>query len=376
MLIVADENMPLVAEFFGDLGEIRRVSGRHMAAADVAGADLLLVRSVTRVDAGLLAGSRVRFVGSATIGTDHVDLDWLRRQGIAFSAAPGCNARAVAEYVATVLALHAEREGADLAACRLGIVGLGHVGRQVLALAQALGLACAVHDPLLLPADRAGLASLSLPELLDWADIITLHVPLTTGGPAPTRHLLDGDRLASGRWRLLVNTARGPVVDNRALSAALAARPDRQVVLDVWEDEPAVPPALLARAWLGTPHIAGYSQEGKWRGTAAVRAAAATMLDLAEGPALPALLAAAGDAPRDLAWAGSLAATLAACCPVPGDDARLRAVVVADAWQTAQAFDRLRRDYPERREFSHYRISKTPPAVRGLLAALGFAVAD
>lgn len=385
MLIVADENMPLLDEFFAGLGEIRRLPGRAMTAADVADADLLLVRSVTRVDAALLARAAPRFVGTATIGTDHVDTGWLAARGIPFAAAPGCNAVAVAEYVCTVLALHAARSGRELAGQCLGVIGCGNVGRAVVPRAQALGLQVVVCDPLL-PRDAlpAGATLLDLDTLLARADILTLHVPLTRGGDAPTWHLLDEARLRAGRWQLLVNTARGPVVDNAALDTLLAREPSRRAVLDVWEDEPAVPPALLSRCWLGTPHIAGYSVEGKWRGTEQVYRAACSALGIAPRVSLADIRARAGDAPREVAWPGSLASLLATCCDVRGDDTRLRAVVSGDAGETALAFDRLRRHYAERREFSAYRVhgvaddaqKETPRATLQLLAALGFGVED
>lgn len=372
MLIVADQNMPLLDEYFAAWGELRRLPGRAITAADVAGADLLLVRSVTRVDARLLAAANPGFVGSATIGTDHVDLSYLAGRGIPFANAAGCNALAVAEYVTTVLALHAERVQQPLTGLRLGVVGCGHVGRAVLAKARALGLAIAACDPLA-PAP-AGVESLALAELLAWADVITLHVPLTDTGPHPTRHLLDGSRLRAGRWQLLINTARGPVVDNQALAALLAAEPGRAAVLDVWEQEPAVPPAVLDRVWLGTPHVAGYSVEGKWRGTDQVYRAACAASGVTPTVTLDGIRAAREERLRELPWAGSLAATLQQCCDIPADDARLRAVVTGDGAATAQGFDRLRADYPERREFAAWlptaeAQTKTP---RGLLAALGF----
>ncbi|MFP5441269.1 MAG: 4-phosphoerythronate dehydrogenase [Gammaproteobacteria bacterium] len=390
MLIVADENMPLLEEFFGDLGEIRRVPGRSLRAADLAGADLLLVRSVTRVDAALLAQASPRFVGSATIGTDHVDLDLLAARGIPFASAPGCNAVAVAEYVTTVLALHAAERGGAAANLRLGVIGCGNVGRTVVPCARALGHEVAVCDPLLeAGALPAGCAAMSLDELLAWADVLTLHVPLTRGGQHPTHHLLDQARLRAGRWQLLINTSRGAVVDNRALSQLLEEDASRRAVLDVWEEEPAVPPGLLRRVRWGTPHVAGYSVEGKWRGTAMIYEAACRRLGITPRTNLAAVRAARGDRPESLRWVGSLAATLAAACDVPGDDGRLRAVVSEDRAATASAFDRLRREYRERREFSHYRLVGLPPepgtrernavaqtkTPRAVLAALGFGVA-
>lgn len=371
MLIVADRNMPLLDEFFGPLGEIRRVEGRRMGPDDVAGADLLLVRSVTRVDQHLLARAQPAFVGSATIGTDHVDLGYLRARGIPFASAPGCNAIAVAEYVATVLALHAGRRAIAPDRLRLGVVGCGNVGRAVIPRAQAMGLAIGVCDPFV-DTWPAGTQSFPLDELLAWADVLTLHVPLTRDGVHPTRHLLDARRLAAGRWQLLINTARGPVVDNRALAELLARDPDRSAVLDVWEDEPAVPPALLERVWLGSPHIAGYSVEGKWRGTAMVYEAACRALGIPPSTTLAAIRAAKGEEPRRLPAAGSLAEILTVCCDLPGDDARLRAIVTGDPVATAKAFDALRSGYGERREFSAWQVPAETKTPRAMLAALGF----
>lgn len=380
MLILADENIPLLDEFFGNLGEIRRIAGRTMTAADVAAADVLLVRSVTPVDASLLSRAALRFVGSTTIGTDHIDLNYLAARGIPCAAAPGCNAVAVGEYIATVLVLFAARESAPLAGLRLGVVGGGNTGRAVVARARALGLQVGVCDPLVDPVSLpAGTAGFAFDDLLAWADILSFHVPLTRDGPAPTWHLLDAARMDAANWRLLINTSRGPVVDNRALLALLNRDPGRRVVLDVWEEEPVVPPDLLARVWLGTPHVAGYSLEGKWRGTEQVYLAACAALGVAPAVTLAQIRHRYGDHSARLRWPGSLAALLAACCDIPADDARLRASVTADRAQAARAFDRLRRDYPVRREFAHFVVeavpeTKTPQATPGVLAALGFSL--
>lgn len=378
MLIVADENIPILEDFFGDLGEIRRYPGRSLSARETAGADLLLVRSVTRVDAALLGNHRPRFIGSATIGTDHVDTSFLAAAGIPFASAPGCNARAVAEYVATVLVL----DTPDPAGQCLGLVGCGNVGRAVAALAAVLGWRVLACDPLL-PADAwpSGVEPVSLDALLDAADVLSLHVPLTDAGPAPTRHLLGRSRLVGGRWRLLLNTSRGPVVDNAALQQLLREQSGRRAVLDVWEDEPRVPGALLARTWLGTPHIAGYSSEGKWRGTGQVYDAACAALGMAPRRTLDGILRARGDAPAELAWPGSLGKLLSTCCPILADDARLRSAATEHGDVPPAMFDRLRREYPERREFGHYRVrlpaaggaqTTTPQVTAALLGKLGF----
>lgn len=265
--IIADENMPAL-ELFSGLGEVRTVPGRPLPRAALTGAQALLVRSVTRVDEALLAGTSVRFVGSATIGTDHVDLDYLARAGIRFAHAPGCNAMAVAEYVLQAVLAWALDNGRALQRLRVGLVGLGNVGRSVAGLLEAVGCTVVASDPPQVEAGAQTAVPLGTLEQVLACDVISLHVPLTTAGPHPTHHLLDAARLAAlTPAQLLINTCRGPVIDNRALLARLEAGQGPVTVLDVWEQEPQVPPALLAAVWRGSPHIAGYSVEGKVRGT-------------------------------------------------------------------------------------------------------------
>lgn len=372
MRVVADENMPLVAECLAG-HEVRRLPGRRLSRDDLLQADALLVRSVTRVDAALLAGTPVRFVGTATIGTDHLDLAALAGLGIRVAAAPGCNARAVGEYVATVLATLAAEQGWDPAARTLGVVGLGNTGREVLALARILGLRVLGCDP---HVALAGVETVTLPELLARADIVSLHVPLRRDGPHPTFHLIDAAALARlPDHAILVNASRGEVVAGAALEAALAARPGLTAVLDVWEGEPRVDPGLLARVRLGSPHVAGYSQEGKWRGTAMVCAALCAQFGLAPPPPLASLLAAVpAPAPLQPAGAGAaqrLAALLQQACPLPRDDAALRASLAAP--DPGAAFDALRRHYPARREFTAQRVAlPAGDALWPLLQDLGF----
>lgn len=390
MRIVADDNMPGVeaccALFDGEFGnkiEIVRRPGRTLTAADVATADVLLVRSITRVDAVLLAGSRVRFVGTATIGTDHLDLPWLDAQGIAWASAPGCNARAVGEWVLNVLLQLAAEQGVTLAGRTLGIIGMGHVGRWVARLTQLLGIRVVACDPFLtaadLPEDLAGIELLPLTALLAAADMISIHTPLTRGGAHPTRHLLDAAELALLRphaW--LINAARGPVIANDALLQVLAQRAGTPftAVLDVWEHEPALDPLLLERVRYGSPHIAGHSQEGKWRGTWQIIEAAIRQFGLTLSGSLADILPAEGGQtlllPTTLASPESrLAALLQPVIALVADDARLRASLhEADP---AQAFDQLRKHYPIRREFPAHRVlAAADDPLYPLLSALGF----
>jgi erythronate-4-phosphate dehydrogenase len=369
MKIVADENIPLLHELFGGLGDIVTRPGRAISPADVRDAEVLLVRSVTPVGPALLAGSQVRFVGTATIGTDHLDSAWLAAAGIGVRAAPGCNALAVAEYVvAALLELQAALPSGGL----LGVVGLGNVGTQVARLAAALGWRVVGHDPFV---ERPGLAQLPLPTLLAEADVVCLHTPLTQGGPHPTRHLIDAAALARLKPdAVLLNAGRGAVVDNQALRHHLA-HTTRRVVLDVWEPEPALDPALLAQVAYGSPHIAGYSQEGKWRGSQQVYEGLCRHLGCK--PVLHYSAFAGGDVGPVLTLPGSddAAATVRAAVrqayDIRLDDTALRRA--QDEADPAAAFDRLRKHYRPRREFPAHRI-RLPAAdpAAPVLAGLGF----
>jgi len=371
--IVLDENIPGARSAFARLGAVIAMPGRSIDAAAVRDADVLLVRSVTRVDRALLAGSRVRFVATATAGTDHVRTADLDALGVRFAHAPGSNADSVVDYVLAVLAL-ACPEAAALGGRTVGIVGCGNVGGRLLGRLRALGVACRTYDPLLaVPAP----GSAPLDAVLG-CDVITLHVPLTLAGAHATRHLVGAPELARLREdALLINTARGPVVDNAALLAALRERPRLRAVLDVWEHEPAVDAALLARVTIGTPHIAGYARDGKLRGARMVYAALREFLGALDAPAEPPELC---SPPAGVLAPGDRAAwqrAVLACYDPRGDDARLRAALGSgDAAARCAAFDRLRRDYPDRRELSAWRIgddAATGGARQRELCAAGFA---
>lgn len=384
--VLADESMPGVVDCLRHLPAVRlrRFSGRRLQAADLVDVDWLLVRSITPVNAATLGSARPRFVGTATIGTDHLDIDWLQQTGIAWSAAPGCNARAVAEWVATALALLARDTGMDLGERHLGVVGCGQVGRQVARLARALGLRVSLCDPFLdTDPTGLGLPLLSLESLLAQVDVVSLHTPLTRDGAHPTQGMIDAGalaRLRPGSW--LLNAGRGEVIVAADLLAQLQAGRDLQVVLDVWPQEPALPPALLAQVRWGSPHVAGHSLEGKWRGSWQIIAAACAAEHLPAPPPLLALLPAIGQ--QRLPWpaagrplAERLAELLTACVDLPGDDRRLRAAVAVDG--SGAGFDALRRDYAVRREFMAHDLlaSSSGPAaedagLRRILGELGF----
>lgn len=377
MLIVADENIPLLEEFFAGFGEIRRVHGRSVDADAVRDADVLLVRSITKVNRALLEGSNVRFVGTCTIGTDHLDLDYFAEAGIRWSSAPGCNARGVVDYVLGALVTLAELEGAALAGRTYGVVGAGQVGSRLIRVLRGLGWDVKVCDPVRQAAEGGDYVSLD--EIIAQCDVISLHTPLSKTGSHPTWHLLGAERLARlkpGTW--LINAARGPIVDNQALKNVLIERDDLQAVLDVWEHEPGVDGELADLCVLATPHIAGYSLDGKQRGTAQIyqaycafrgEPASVQLADLLPPPWLSEV------ALNGLADPVQALAMLCRAVYDPRrDDADFRRSLTDNDARQRLAFDGLRKNYPtSRREIEglRVRLDGYSPDLRKLATALG-----
>lgn len=362
-----------VESHFSCHGEISLYPGREINAAQVRDADVLLVRSVTKVDRHLLANSPVKFVGSATIGTDHVDLDYLAERGIKFAFAPGCNATAVVQYVIAVLCAcvsHWRHKS-------VSIIGCGQVGGRVLGCLRALGMKCQVFDPFL--------SSQQVPELCDFkqalnADIICLHTPLTLGGAHPTFHMIGMPELAQIRPdATLINAGRGAVIDNRALEARLSIGAIPRVVLDVWEDEPAIRRQLLAKVLLGTPHIAGHSLEGKQRGTTMVLEAFEQWLGIGlagEDRTRDERLETRDKTDLKASDTTRLEDLVLAVYDPRCDFSDLRSALSNHDVLAATAFDAVRNAYQLRREFNQYRVhGVSNQNLAEDLLALGFAVA-
>jgi erythronate-4-phosphate dehydrogenase len=352
-----------------------RVPGRSLGPEQLRAADMLLVRSVTRVNAELLEGTPVRFVATATSGVDHVDTDYLRARSIEFADAPGSNAESVADYViaAVLLRLAAEERRAE--GLTVGIIGCGQVGSRVAQKCDALGMCCVLNDPPLQDA-TGDPRYVDIDAALD-ADVVTLHVPLTDGGQYPTRHLIDTTRLQRMRPdALLINTARGGVVDESALLRHLYARSAMQAVIDCWENEPGISRKLLARAVLATAHIAGYSYDGKLRATEMIYQAACRFVGAA--PAWrPAIDAVAGGYMVDThVDQEALKRAVIACYDVRADDALLRFALTMGPTHMAPYFDGLRRDYRKRREFPALKVTchRRRDKLAAMLAGLGFTV--
>ncbi|MBX2818696.1 MAG: 4-phosphoerythronate dehydrogenase, partial [Rhodothermaceae bacterium] len=269
--ICSDDKIPFAREAFVNVGNVTYRKGNRLTSADLKGVDVLLIRSGTKVDSSLLGGTSVKFVASATAGTDHVDENYLKTADIPFYHAPGCNAGSVVEYITAALFSMAERQNARLEGKCIGILGAGNVGGRLARRVEALGMKVIVCDPPLLESDPEAASRyvyVELDEMLKEADIISLHVPLTRDGNHPTFHLFDENRLLAmkqGAW--LLNASRGAVISNEALKSVSRRGHLGAVVLDVWEGEPAIDAELLEMVDIGTAHIAGYSYEGKVNGT-------------------------------------------------------------------------------------------------------------
>lgn len=374
MKIVVDENMPHALELFAEFGEVIPLPGRQMQAADLQDADVLLVRSVTRVDAELLATSpRLGFVGTATIGTDHVDKALLAERGIPFFSAPGCNKYSVGDYVLSALLVLAERHELNLSEMSLAVIGAGNTGECVAGKAEALGMRVLRCDP---PRARAAAQAGEAGAFVDYqsalgADIVSFHVPITHEGPDATFHLLDEQVIAARpAGQILVNASRGEVWDNRALLARQQGLEPLRLVMDVWEGEPEPLLALVPHTEIATPHIAGYSLEGKARGTWMLYQAFCQQLGCAARQDLQSLLPApevralTPGQPADQALIKQLVHLI---YDVRRDDARFRNRIGQPG-----SFDEQRKHYPERRELSSLHVFG--PFAGDTLARLGFGI--
>jgi erythronate-4-phosphate dehydrogenase len=374
--IVADQNIPCVAEAFADLGEVRLMPGREIAARHLRDCRCLVTRTVTRIDASLLEHSPVEFVGTATIGTDHIDLDYLQRAGIGYSNAPGCNAEGAAEYVLAGLFEMSRRRNFDPLSLKAGIVGFGNVGSRLVAKLEALGIECLLCDPPLQQSGESQRSFCSLERILRECNLVSLHVPLTRSGAHPTFHLLDGKRLRSlADGCVLINAARGGVVDNRSLLELLEQRQDLCIHLDTWENEPLVSRGLLQRVDLATPHIAGYSVEGRLRGTQMVLDAACAHFGLSSNwhmsqqlPPTRAIDCASGAGELDF-WRSLFRKH----CNIRRDHDAFVTGHDLDIDAFAAHFDGLRRVYTDRLEYDRFSLDADPATPRAeRLRQLGF----
>ena len=379
MKILFDENMPYAKAFFSNFcqaDELISFSGRDLTAQQVADADVLLVRSITQVNESLLKDNKkLSFVGTATIGTDHIDQAYLASRNITFHSAPGCNAISVAEYVLSALVVLAERYLFDLTSLTVGIVGGGNTGTRLSEKLTALNIPYKICDPLLAQSADDTREFYSLDEVLA-CDVISLHVPKVIDGDHPTFHLLNEKRLKNlTNNQILISACRGEVIDNKALLALKQQGHGVKLVLDVWEGEPNVLTPLIDYTEIASAHIAGYSLEGKARGTEMLYQALCQhvekhhKLEIDSKIKLSDLLPAANISAVTLNQEFNtvmLNQLVKMVYDVRRDDAIFRQQL------SSQGFDSLRKNYPVRREFSAVQVTLLPNASSDVPHRLGF----
>ena len=384
MKIVADQQIPHAAQAFSEFAEVTLCNGREITAEKIHDADVLLLRSVTTVNADLLEDSQVKFVATATSGLDHIDLAYLERNNIGFAHAKGSNARSVAEYVLSSLFVLADQHDFKFKDKTVGVIGCGEVGSSVVELLETLGVKTIINDPPLKDAsgknENGDELYRDIHELFS-ADIISLHVPLTDDGPYPTQNLLDAQFLSQlNDDVILLNAARGGVTNEAALKNHLASHKNMKVVLDVWENEPDIDLELLTEIDIGTPHIAGYSTDGKIHATEMIFESLCEFFKLDykwntvfELPAASSLELPLG---ADLDDQDAIQMAILASYDVRSDSASLRQLPEICIEQRAQYYDELRKNYPVRREFpaTVFRLPGDRKTLAGKLNHLGFNV--
>jgi len=336
-IIVADVNIPFLKGVLDTKADVRYLSAEEITYDKVRDADALIVRTRTRCNEALLENSSVRFIATATIGFDHIDTDYCRSKNIIWKNVPGCNADSVGQYIASALCFWAKREEKSLSNLTLGIVGCGHVGMSVERYAKCLGMNIVKNDPPKQKTDKENIY-VSLETIAETADVITFHTPLIVDGEYPTFHLADSNFFNSlKRKPLIINSARGGVVDERALLKAIELGAVADCVIDCWENEPVVNRYLLEMSLLATPHIAGYSADGKANATQACVRAVSDFFSLGLNNFLVCL-----PEKKRIKRDEKLIETLLRNYPIENDSERLKA--------SPETFEQQRGNYPVRRE--------------------------
>ena len=354
MKVVCDSHIPFLKGALEPYCDVVYASGQDIGPDMVKDADALIVRTRTRCDSKLLEGSKVRFIATATIGYDHIDTAWCEANGIRWTNAPGCNSWSVQQYIGSLLVNLSRAFGFNFKERTIGVVGVGNVGGKVARLAALLGFRVLLCDPPRALKEGNG-QFISLDEIIKQSDIITLHVPLIRDGQDATFHMIDCARLAAmNKNQILINSSRGEVVDNVALKRALADRKILAASLDVWENEPRIDSELLSLLFTGTPHIAGYSVDGKATGTTMCVQALGKFFDLPcrewEVAEVPESIQPAefsidttGKTPQEV-----LADAIIYTYNVRNDDTALMTDITS--------FEKLRSNYPVRREFPAFSV--------------------
>jgi erythronate-4-phosphate dehydrogenase len=373
MKIVADENIPFVKQCFSSAGEVLAIGGRKITPEILKDADALLVRSITKVGEDLLDGTNVKFVGTATIGFEHIDIDYLAAKQIGFASAPGSNANSVAEYIISALLNLADKYKFAFDKESIGIVGVGNVGSRVEKKAKALGMKVVLNDP---PLKRQSGDEKYRPieEIFD-CGIVTLHTPLTSEGPDKTFHLADEKFFKSLRpGTIFINSSRGRVTNTPALKKAISSGKIKACVLDVWENEPNIDVEVVEMIDYGTPHIAGYSCDGKVAGMIMIYDAFCKhfglrpKFDINDFLPVPQIkqIVISGDEKKPLSKAVNM------LYDIKKDDARLRQIINESAEKRGAYFDTLRKNYHIRREFQNTIVRVEDEELKRVFSGLGF----
>ena len=353
-LIIVDDKIPYIKGALEPFAEVIYLPGEELTPSIVRDADALITRTRTICSADLLEGSAVKFIASATIGFNHIDAAYCRRQRIAWTNAPGCNAGSVKQYLASALFSYALKKRVKLRDLTVGIVGVGNVGRKVADFCHAIGMQVLLNDPPRQRAEGSGNFT-DLTRIQEQADIITLHVPLQSAGEFATHHMVNDSFLKDlEKSPLLVNTCRGEVFDSGAVKNALDSGSISGLIIDCWENEPEIDLELLEKADFGTAHIAGYSRDGKAIGTMMSIRSVSRFFKLGIDDWQPTGIELPGRALIQLDGhkkdeESILAEAVLATYDILAEDKRLRAAAPG-------SFERLRGEYPVRREFHNYRV--------------------
>ena len=373
MKIVIDDRIPYIKGALEPFGEVVYIPGSKITNEIVKDADTIITRTRTICNEALLAGSSVKFIATATIGYDHIDTDYCSKAGISWSNAPGCNSKSVEQYIASALVAICESKNRQLNELCIGIVGVGNVGSKVARICRLFGMKVMLNDP---PRERAeGHAGfVSLGQVKKEADIISLHVPLNMQGIDSTFHFANNEFFSEVRKHpILINSCRGEVVDTPAIKTALNNGRISSYICDCWENEPGIDPELLGSAGLATPHIAGYSKDGKANGTRMCIQAVSRFFGLGIDDWIPLKIELPEQTVIELDGTNLsdeeiLEKAVLATYDIRKDDTALR--------NDPLSFENLRGDYPVRREFTSYTIKalNVNPKTAGILDAMGFKV--
>lgn len=374
MKIIIDDKIPYIKGALEPFVDVIYLSGKKTTPEVVKDADAIITRTRTICNEKLLAGSSVRFIASATIGFDHIDTNYCKKAGIAWTNAPGCNSKSVEQYIASALMVMTDKKGIILSDKTIGIVGVGNVGSKVSRISELFGMKVLLNDP---PRARKEGANgfVELDEILEKSDIITIHVPLIMDGVDKTFHLADDAFFAKAKKNpVFINSCRGEVAVKEALKTAIRSGQVSGAVIDCWENEPDIDTELLSLIDLGTPHIAGYSKDGKAKGTSMSVQAVSKFFGLGidnwectdiELPSGSTVIEIDGQNKTDQQI---LSEAILATYDIRDDDQAFR--------DSVESFEKLRGDYPVRREFPVYEIRAINLNQRmiEMIRAIGFKV--